>query len=815
MPHVRSLLPLLSALLCALSMASAAAAQEGEPVVDVVFIGDVGVDHGLLASNLATRTGKPYRAADVDADTRWLASTYGILAVVRVESGPRVVFDLARVHRFDKVLFFGNDDIRTSELFGVARLREDSDAVLDDVKRAQGLVAEHYLGKGYAFVQVEMRFDADQRTASLWIFEGPKVDVEAAVIEGLTVLRSEDVLAVLSVTPGWFAWILGKPFVRSQLDRDVVTLESFVRGEGYLDARVSLSRLEFSEDRETVVVHLFVDEGDRYRVRSMDVSGNSVFTAEQLLADSRLQPGGWYRRPDAVRLMRGMYELYGGEGYIDAEVRPEETFDDAAPELHVTWKVSEGRQKRVRDVIVRGNVGTRDQVVRRSLTLYPGDIVDTGEMEYSEDALVATGYFTDLSGVPRVRVGYEETPDPELVDVTVDVGDEESGLFAFQVGAGSDSGIFGGVSVDKRNFDIRRSASSWGAFLEEFFGEGSAYHGGGQRLSLDVIPGTETTQVDILFEDPWLDPAEENPWGLIVNLYDRRRYFDDYDRDNSGVFAGVTHRLSREQSIRLGVRTEGIEISDVDTSPTTSVPAIAAAEGDTTKLGLEGRWAFERLDSRSEPTEGRTHSFNVEWVPGGDITKQELVHTSEFYMPVGETDSGGTVVLHPRVALGIVGGDGDLSPVTVGGVPVPGSPDSDDLPFFEKLFVGGQSGPFAMRGFDYRGVGPHQDDEAIGGELAMVASAELLYPLMSRYNPFRDRDETTVKGVIFVDVGNLLPDTSFGDLFSDMRAAAGVGVRLRLPALGGVTFALDFAPLVLDQDDDQTRSVNFELSRRF
>ena len=48
-----------------------------------------------------------------------------------------------------------------------------------------------------------------------------------------------------------------------------------------------------------------------------------------------------------------------------------------------------------------------------------------------------------------------------------------------------------------------------------------------------------------------------------------------------------------------------------------------------------------------------------------------------------------------------------------------------------------------------------------------------------------------------------------------MRAAAGVGVRLRLPALGGVTFALDFAPLVLDQDDDQTRSVNFELSRRF
>jgi len=121
--------------------------------------------------------------------------------------------------------------------------------------------------------------------------------------------------------------------------------------------------------------------------------------------------------------------------------------------------------------------------------------------------------------------------------------------------------------------------------------------------------------------------------------------------------------------------------------------------------------------------------------------------------------------------------------VTVGGVPVAGSPSSDDIPFHQKLFVGGQAGPFAMRGFDYQGLGPHQGDEAIGGELAWVASFEALYPILSRYNPFRGKEETTLKGVAFLDVGNLLPDRSDG-LFDDFRVAAGAGIRLRLPALG-------------------------------
>lgn len=791
-----------------------AGAQEGEPVAEVVVTGEVGVDHALLRANLRTRQGEPLSESHIDEDTRYLANEYGILADVVVSAGPVVTFDLTRIQRFTRVVLMGNDSISSKELMGVGRLREGADAIPDEVSRARELIRDEYRERGYAFVQVELSIDASTGQAALVVFEGPKVQVTDVAIQGLTALDADDVLAVLSSTPGWFAWILGNPLVRSRLDRDVLTLETFVRGDGYLDARVALSALEWSDDRSEVVVHLYVDQGERYTIRSMKVEGNRRFSDSQILGGGELGPGSYFRRGDVARFTRRVARLYGNDGFIEMSIVPVTVFDEHEPVLDLVWRVEEGVQKTVRDVVVRGNVGTRDDVIRRALTVYPGDIVSLQELQWSEDALISTGYFQDFAGTPQVRVRTEDTADPDQVDVVVDVGDDESGLFAFQVGAGSDSGIFGGVSIDKRNFDISRSASSWSAFLDEFFGAGDAYHGGGQRFRAEVIPGTETTQVDLLFEDPWLDSADPDPWGLTTNLYNRRRFFDEYDRDNTGLYLGVRKRLSREQSVSVGLRGESVDVSDVNTTPMTTVPAIAAAEGDRSKVGLEARWNYQELDSLSEPTDGKAGSLFLE-LSTGDTDVRRLVATGEDYTPIGETDEGLASVLHSRLALGVVGGSGDLDPITSGGVPIPGSPDDDDLPFYEKLFVGGASGPFAMRGFDYRGLGPHQDEEAIGGELAMVASLEAIYPLITRYNPFRDREEATVKGVFFLEAGNLVPDTEFGDLFSDIRLAAGAGLRVRMPALGGVTFSVDVTPFVSDQSEDETRLINFDVSRRF
>jgi outer membrane protein insertion porin family len=447
----------------------------------------------------------------------------------------------------------------------------------------------------------------------------------------------------------------------------------------------------------------------------------------------------------------------------------------------------------VRDVIVRGNTGTRDDVIRRYLSFEPGQIVDTSELDWSEDLLVSLDYFTDFSGRPQVLIDTEPTPDPGMVDVVVDVNDEQSGQINFLVGAGSDQGLFAGATIDKRNFDITRVPSSFGRALTEFFGTGEAFHGGGQRLMFNVVPGTETMSIDVTFRDPWLDSSDRKPWGLTTSLYDRTRDFSESTtRTTLGTALSFDHQLAPD-SVSIGGRLERFDRQ----RRTWTVPTIAASEGDTSSL--RSSWLLPSADSTPGPADGFAGAVPPEDAGnglGGDTDLLRGTLTGEWFVPLLRDDQGRMSVLHPRRAG-----------------PRRAHRRHREVPASSRTSSAAPPA-FALRGPDYQG-GPHEGSDATGGKLAMVVSVEALVPLMSQYNPFRDVDETLLKAVLFVDAGNLVVDGDFGDLGTDVRMGSGAGLRLRLPALGGVTLALDYAMVVKDFEEDETRALSFELSRRF
>ena len=782
--------------------------SEGAIIEKVLLDGEVGVDRDLLRANLRTKAGAPFSQNTVDDDVRWLADSQGVLAEVRLLPGPTVQFLLSRIRRYDDVVIVGNVRYDEEELLGVARLKKGKEATPDQIVEGRELIKDKYLKAGYAFVQIDIRAETDKdnrRIAQLRVFEGPQVETDEVKIEGLTALDPDDALSVMRSPPGMWAWLVGKDFVASEVDADVVLLENFVRGEGYLDGRAAIKRLDWNEDRDEVTITMLVDEGPRYTVRSMRVEGNTVLTEEELLGGQPVKVGGPWRRPDVVRVLRHMKDLYGRKGYIDADIEPVETFDLTEPVLDVVWKVTEGMQKHVRDVIVRGNSGTKDEVVRRYITLYPGQVVDTSELKWSEDQIIAQNYFTDFSGAPQVRVDTEPAPDPSQVDVVADVNDEQSGLFSFLIGAGSDSGLFAGITINKYNFDLTKVPSSTARIVPEFFGSGEAFHGAGQHLEFRIEPGTRTTNIDITFRDPWLNPYDEHPWGLTTELYNRSRTFDDYEKETTGLGVSFDHKLSRQTTVSIGGRIEDVRIGDVDDELINMIDppsVIAQAEGTSRSQALELGWGYQDIDSLYETTKGFTTALRLENAGnglGGDIDLVRLQGTAEWFFPIHEDIEGHKSVLHPRVALGRV--------VETG---------SDDLPFFENYFVGGSTGPFALRGFDFQGVGPHESGNATGGKLAGVASVEALFPLISQYNPFRDEDDTILKGVLFFDAGNLVPPLGHSsDLVDDIRYGTGAGIRLRLPALGGIIVSVDYALFVHDQPEDEKRALSFELSRRF
>ena len=102
---------------------------------------------------------------------------------------------------------------------------------------------------------------------------------------------------------------------------------------------------------------------------------------------------------------------------------------------------------------------------------------------------------------------------------------------------------------------------------------------------------------------------------------------------------------------------------------------------------------------------------------------------------------------------------------------------SDNAPVYERIFAGGFR---SLRAFQFRGVGPQENGYFTGGTFAFLNTVEYQLPLMAN-----DR----VSFVAFLDHGTVNNTVSL----DNYRVAVGIGFRLRIPQMGPLPIALDFA----------------------
>ncbi len=125
-------------------------------------------------------------------------------------------------------------------------------------------------------------------------------------------------------------------------------------------------------------------------------------------------------------------------------------------------------------------------------------------------------------------------------------------------------------------------------------------------------------------------------------------------------------------------------------------------------------------------------------------------------------------VLSARVRAGVIEGFG----VT------------DKVPILERFFAGG---PDSVRGYEYRTVGPKDEDgEPIGGKYLLAGGLECTYPLSDN-----------VRVAVFGDTGQVWAEDSDISL-SDLRSGVGLGIRVKIPR-SPISFQIDYG-WALDQE---------------
>jgi outer membrane protein insertion porin family len=814
--------------------------QAARPVVLGIEVdGERRVSEEQLLSAFGLEVGARYDPAEVNRGVNRLWDTFGVRALVLaepVEGGVVVRISVAE-WPFDPVpRFVGNERVDTEDLLDWAGLEPGAELYRFQIPRVRRALEEGYRREGHYFASVRERLvDRDGGEGVDVVFEideGPQVCVEDVLIEGNESLVDRGFLWFRSGlralarpalrAPRFFGWF-GTEFDPRVLEEDLVALRQAYRDQGFLNAVVELARLEFSADREWVTIHLRVDEGERFRVRSLRIQAFDVVPAgpggalqrrpaepvvaeNELLELCELGEGETYSRITIDRDERALRDRYGEFGHVAHGsmplvdrwefLEPDLVYDLENNLVDVTYRLSQGREQRIREVRVQGNRGTRDSVLRRLVTVQPGDLADLPEIDRSLARIRGTGYFSTQFARPGFREPYyrfSETGDPNWKDLDyfVEEGDLIQIDFALQYGA--DNGAAARVDLRLRNFDISRPPS-----LSDPFGDiytGRALRGAGQTFRVSASPGTEVSRYLVSFTEPDLFQRHYDRIGMTVQFGRSFRLFTSHDERRD--FAGLSffRQLDADTRASVGLRTDAVLVDDLASGGEPSlqdplgVPDLLAQQAGRNRFSaLTFGLSHNRLDRPQFPNKGFKLSGDVSIFDDTLGSDAEWFALSADYEHFGRLDEDGS--------------DWGWRLRSNFGTAIPYG-DTETLPYTERYFLGGVS---VLRGFQFRGVGPIDDGFAIGGETSVTGSVDLFYPLVQAPIPGTFEDRDVLRAGVFADAG-ILGQGPFEVPADELRMSAGFTIGFLVPI--PLTLAFGFPVIEKEGDLRRTFSLSF------
>ncbi|MFW5839534.1 MAG: outer membrane protein assembly factor BamA, partial [Planctomycetota bacterium] len=634
-----------------------------------------------------------------------------------------------------------------------------------------------YRQEGFAKATVELDQTAAllQKQAIYRITEGPRIRIRKISFEGNEFFSTIRLRFHVRTNARFWPFIPGYLNIE-KVEQDVASLRKLYIDEGFLEAQVDYL-LKSTPDQEDQHLTFVINEGPRFLVNQIRFEGNTLFSDKELAGRMKLARGEYVVAEDLQRDIRVLGETYGELGYIQSDVNhrfeylpPNTELPDWAAKqadddleialVNLVFDVRESDRYDVGQVVIRGNDLTQDRVIRRHVTMYPGQRFNTSAMQESQRRLRETTLFETVEIKP---IGQDES----VRDVLVEITEGRTANFIIGIAADSSNGIFGDISFTQRNFDLL----GWPGPGREFW-KGRAFKGAGQRLRLSAQPGTTLSR----FYIDWFEPALfDQPYALSVNGYYYTREQESYDITRLGIVTSLGHRFKNRWYGEVAAKVEWAEMDDLDSDAPIEV---VDDQGDHFMPSVKGTLVRDRTDSRWLPSMGDRFEFSYEQFVG-DYAFGRFDASYRIFRTLYVNAAEEKHILAGKIGVGQVVGD---------------------APVFESYYAGGLG---SLRGFQYRGVSPRgtNSDDPIGGDSLFLLGAEYSYPIVG----------DTLRGVLFIDSGTVEDSLSL----SDYRVSAGFGFRWTVPLFGPVPISLDFGFPISKEDEDDTQVFSFSLGWRF
>jgi outer membrane protein insertion porin family len=271
------------------------------------------------------------------------------------------------------------------------------------------------------FQDIEFRRDGD--TLVIVVLERPSI--LEFTFDGNKDIKDEDLEKVLNEN----GLTAGKTFDRSTLDQLTNSLTEEYYGRGKYAAKVTPT-VEPVEDNR-VRVSIQIEEGDRAKIRQVNIVGNTSFEEEDIIADFELSTGNWlsfirnndrYSKEALEGDLEKLRSYYMDRGFAD--FRTDDVQVAISPDkrdIFVTISVTEGDRYTIKDVKLAGDMVIPEEDLQALILAQPGETFSQAVLTQSEEFMALRlgqdGYaFAEIRAVPELNRETKEASVTFFVD---------------------------------------------------------------------------------------------------------------------------------------------------------------------------------------------------------------------------------------------------------------------------------------------------------------------------------------------------------------------------------------------------------------
>jgi outer membrane protein insertion porin family len=719
-----------------------------------------------------------------------------------------------------KILVKGNRRIETAAILNVLKLK-DGDP-LDEEKVDADIRAIYALGH---FRDVRAETETGDAGLTLTYRVKEKQIVREINVEGNKAIKEEKVREAIELKTG-------SVFNSKELAKSAANVKKLFADEGYYLADVATTTIKKSDTDVQVVFR--ITEGEKVLIETIRFEGNQAFPAKKLKKAietkekwflSWITGAGTYKEESLKNDSNLIADFYLNNGYANVKVgEPKVELPPDKKGLIVTFGITEGDQFKVGSIGFKGDILDSEDELKKKIQLKTGEVFNRstlrGDVFTLTDLYADSGYaFANVSPLSKMNneqktididyefekgekvyidrikvIGNTKTRDKVVRrEIKLSEGDlygatplKKSKQALMNLGFFEEANISTpkGSADNKLDLNVEVKEKSTGQFsigagfssADGILGQGSVqesnFMGLGLKANLSASLGTKAQFYTLGVTDPYF---LDSRWTVGVDIYRTQHDYIDYTRRATGGDIKAGYPISDEISTLWVYTFEKKKI--FDESDELDESGIEFEKSGTTS-SIAASLARNTTDFHLDPTKGMINKFTMEFAGLGGTNRylRYIGETKHFFpMPWG-------TVFSIRGAVGYIQELGR------------------DIPLDEKFYLGGIN---TIRGFSSRTVCPvvktSSDDYAfLGGDSEAFFGAEYVFPLIKAAG---------LRGVIFTDAGN--STNGFDNLFSDMRASYGFGVRWNSP-MGPLRleYGIPFNP----RKDIDKRSGRFEFS---